>query len=192
MGRQQRRERGAVLVELAVVTPFLLVLVLGIAELGLRTHSSQSIVGASRAAARVATSAGDDRLADYTALQALAGALDRYEPADVERIIIFDAGASDGSLPSGCDAAPQDDLCNHYTAADFAAVVGDFGESGGTCTAASPDEKWCPLDRETDQNAGADWLGVQVRVRHASLAPFLRDTTLVETTIMRLEPRFEP
>lgn len=185
-------ERGAVLVELAVVTPFLLLLVLGVVELGLRTHSAQTIVGATRAAARVASSAGDDRLADYTALQALAGGLDSYDPADIERIIIFNASSLSGSLPTGCETGPVDDQCNHYTAADFAAVVTDFAEAGGTCTTASPDEEWCPLDRHAEQAPGADWLGVEVWVSHQSFAPFLSDTTLRETTIMRLEPRFNP
>lgn len=185
-------ERGAVLVELAIITPFLLLLVLGLAELGFRTHSSQTIVGATRAAARVASSAGDDRLADYTALQALAGALDSYDPADIDRIIIFNASTLDGSLPAGCAVGAVSGKCNHYGAADLATIVTDFGTTGVTCTGTSPDASWCPLDRNTEQLPASDWLGVQVWVRHTSFAPFLSDTTLSETTIMRLEPRFEP
>lgn len=190
--RKPRRERGAVIVELTIVVPLLLLLVLGLVELGLRTHSSQTIVGATRAAARVGSSAGDDRLADYVALQALAGGLRDYDASEIERIIIFDAGAADGSLPAGCETAAVAGECNHYDASDFTLAATAFTSSGSNCSFGSPDLQWCPLTRDADQYPSADWIGVEVWINHSSTAPFLGDTVLKERTIMRLEPRFEP
>ncbi len=187
-----RRERGAVIVELTIVVPLLLLLVLGLVELGFRTHSAQTIVGATRSAARVGSSAGDDRLADYVALQALAGGLRDYEAAEIERIIIFNANAADGSLPAGCESASVPGECNHYSASDFSLAPSAFTSSGSGCSFGSPDLQWCPLGRDADQYPNADWIGVEVWINHSSTAPFLGDTVLKERTIMRLEPRFEP
>lgn len=192
--RQERvkTERGAVLIELAIVAPFLMLLVLGVMEVGLRTHSSQTIDAATRSATRAASSAGDDRLADFTALQSLAGGLGRYDAADIERIIIFNASAADGAMPAGCDLGPVSGECNHYLPASLGFADTAFTSAGTSCAPSAPDASWCPLDRESDQVVGADWLGVEVWIRHQSFAPFLRDTTLKESTVMRLEPRFAP
>lgn len=185
-------ERGAVVVELTIVVPLLLLMVLGLAELGFRTHSSQTIIGATRSAARVGSSAGDDRLADYVALQALAGGLRDYDAAEIERIIIFNASASDGSLPAGCETGSVPGECNHYDASHFALAPTAFTSSGTNCSFGSPDLQWCPLSRNANQYPSADWIGVEVWINHSSTAPFLGDTVLKERTIMRLEPRFEP
>lgn len=178
--------------ELAIVAPFLLLLVLGVMELGLRTHSSQTLDAATRSATRVASSAGDDRLADFTALQALAGGLSGYDAADIERIIIFNAAAADGTMPTGCELAPVTGQCNHYLPASLSLAETAFTSSGSSCAPSAPDASWCPLDRDAEQLPGADWLGVEVWVRHQSFAPFLQNTTLKETTVMRLEPRYSP
>lgn len=191
-GRGGRRERGAVFTELVIVVPLLLLLVLGVVEIGFRSNKVQTAVTASRAGARVGSSVGDSRLADYNILQALSGALSDIDAADVERIIVYRASAPNGDLPGGCSSGPVEGECNHYTAADFTHVPADFTTDGPDCEDDAPDWKWCPLDRVTDQSAGADWLGVEVRINHTSVAPFLGDTMLTDRTVMRLEPRFGP
>ncbi len=188
--RRRRRQRGAVLVELAIVTPFLLMVVLGMTELGLRMGDQQDVVSGTRAAARVGSSAGDSRLADHDILQSLAGALEPFEPADIQQIIVYKA-AADGSMPAGCDTGPQAGLCNHYTAADLARPSGDFTTAGSSCATTAPDASWCPLDRNAEQYPGADWIGVYVAVGRETVAPFLGDTVIDDQTVMRLEPRFD-
>lgn len=185
------KQRGAVLVELAIVVPFLLVLALGLIEIGLRAEKSQTIVAATRAGARVVSSAGDTRLADFDALQSISGALADVDAADVQRIIIYRADNTDGTMPTGCDASPQAGVCNHYSPADFALTPGDFTTSGTSCGGSAPDFLWCPLGRETDPSSDPDWIGVEIWVNHQSIAPlFVGDTVIRDRTIMRLEPRF--
>lgn len=183
-------ERGAAMVEVAIVTPLLMLLVLGAAELGLRVETSQTVVNATRSAARVASSAGDDRLADYDVLATLDAALASVDDADVERIIVFKPQA-DGSLSLLCRLGSVPGECNHYSGSDLNTPPSAFA-GVNSCLLGSPDIDWCPIDRETEQAVGTDWIGIRIEVRHTSLAPFLADRTVADTTVMRLEPRFNP
>ncbi|MEZ5377591.1 MAG: pilus assembly protein [Acidimicrobiales bacterium] len=178
------------MIEVAMVVPLLATLVLGVAELGFHVRDMQRITAASQAGARVVSSEGDARLADFDALMTMAAPLSDIAPADIERIIVF-LPESDGGLPLGCDTSSILDKCNHYDGNSLALTTSSFT---GTidCGVFDPDRFWCPLDRETDQGAGTDWIGVRVEVRHDSVAPFLPDRTITDTTIMRIEPRFEP
>ncbi len=183
-------ERGAVLMEVALVVPLLVILFLGVAELGFHVRDTQNVTAASQAGARVLSSSGDSRLADYDALMALSAPLTAFDASQIERIIVFAAG-SDGEMPDGCDTKPQKGKCNHYDSSSFSLTPADFTGTKD-CGVADPDRKWCPLDRETDQGKGTDWIGVRIDVRHTSIAPFIPDRTIVDTTVMRIEPRFEP
>ena len=186
---RRTRERGAVMVEVAIIVPLLATLFLGVAELGFHVRDTQRVTAASQSGARVLSSAGDNRLADYDALMTMAAPLAVFEDGEIERIIVF-VPEADGSLPSGCEYGPLPGLCNHYDEASLALTPSDF--TGTTsCGAFDLDRFWCPLDRETDQGSDIDWVGVRVEVRHTSIAPFIGDSTVGDTTVMRLEPRFE-
>jgi hypothetical protein len=183
------QQRGAVIVEVAFVLPLLMILVLGLVELGFVIRDTQTVVAASQSAARVASSSGDSRLADHDALATVAAALAEVDVADVERIIVFRPEA-DGSMSANCEAAAFPGECNHYDGNDLNLAAASF--TGTTsCGVGSPDIDWCPIGRETRQSLGPDWIGIRVEVRHISNAPFIGDQTISDTTVMRLEPRFE-
>ncbi len=189
MGVRRRRERGAVLVETALVVPILILLAIGIAELGLIVRDRQTAVSATRSAARVVSSAGNTRLADFDAIASLAASLADVDPADIEWIVIF-APEADGSMPVGCERGDVTGTCNHYQGGDLSLLATDF--TGTTsCRFGAPDTSWCPTSRETRQSVGPDWIGVSVQLSHRSIAPFLGDRSISDTTIMRLEPRFD-
>ncbi|MCP5030888.1 MAG: hypothetical protein GY939_03735 [Actinomycetia bacterium] len=186
---RRRRERGAVLVETAIVVPILILLAIGIAELGLIVRDRQTAVSATRSAARVVSSSGDTRLADYDAIASLAASLADVDPNDIQRIVIF-APDADGSMPAGCELSAVTGICNHYQGSDLSLVATDF--AGTTdCSFGAPDASWCPISRETRQSVGPDWIGVNVQLSHHSIAPFLSDRSIADTTVMRLEPRFD-
>ncbi len=188
--RTARRQRGAAVVEVAFVVPLLVFLFLGIAELGLTVSDSQSVVGATQAGVRVASSAGNDRMADYDALMSVGASLGDLDPGRVLAVVVFKPEA-DGSMPAGCETASQTDLCNRYPASALASTPADFVDAT-SCGLTAPDRFWCPLDREMDQAAGTDWIGVRVEVSRTSLAPFIPDRVLDDATVMRIEPRFTP
>lgn len=187
------RERGAVLVELAIISPLLILLVLMGTETGMVLRDHLTISAASRSGARVGSSSGVARLADHDVLQAVAAGLGSVPTSDVELVIVFEPDAG-GQMAPACRTSSQNGLCNRYTGADLARPSSDF--TGTTsCTGSSPDRYWCPLLRERDQASvdGPDWFGVYVQIRHRSLAQgFMGDRSLSNTTVMRLEPRFTP
>ena len=188
--REPTRDRGAILVETAIVLPMLLVLISGVIEIGLLVGDHQAAVSASRSGARMISSAGNDRLADHMALQAMAGPLSDYAAADIIRLTVYRA-ETDGSMPSGCEVAPVPGRCNHYFHADLFRPAGDF--SGTTsCGSSAPDVDWCPTSRENRLASSPDWVGVRVELRHRSSVPFVTDQIVTDTTIMRIEPRPDP
>ncbi len=188
--RSRGRQRGAVIVEVALVIPLLIMLTMGMAEVGFIVRDTQTVVAASQAGTRSVATAGDTRLADSSALSSMAAALNDFDPNDVERIIIFKPEA-DGSMPILCQTAAVNGLCNYYDGSDLSLTAADFTGSSN-CNPTAPDAPWCPIDRETSQGVGPDWIGIRVEVKHESFAPFMGDRTISDTTIMRLEPRFEP
>lgn len=189
--RTERGERGAVLAEFSIVAPLLLLLVMMGLELGLLMRDEMTVSAATRAGARVGSSAQTTRLADYDLLQAVAAGLGSVDPTAVELIVVFESDAN-GDVPAGCMTASRPGTCNRYTAADLTRPATDF-RGTSSCTGSSPDRSWCPATRNRDQAApgGPDWLGVYVRVRHDSAVPgFLDSTVVTDKTVMRLEPRF--
>ncbi len=178
------------MVEVVMVAPLLVALAAGIAELGFVVHDAQTAVATSQAAARVASSAGTSRLADYDALATAAGALRDISPADIEFVVIFEP-QTDGSIPSACLSSSVTGTCNRYEAADLTLSAGAF-TSSTSCDPGSPDAAWCPVGRQPALNGDPGWLGVHVQVTHRSFAPFMSDRSIGDTTIMQIEPRYSP
>lgn len=106
--RDRAGERGAVIVETLIVMPLLLLLVLGGVEVGMIVRDLQTAVGATRSAARVTSSAGDSRLADYDAIASLQASLSELDPVDVVKVTIFRA-EGDGAMPAACEGGSIDD-----------------------------------------------------------------------------------
>lgn len=192
--RRRGSERGAVMVELAIVAPLLVLLVMMGLELALVLRGQLTVSSAGRAGARVGSSAHTSRLADFDLLSAIKSGLGDIDLADVELVVVFEPDGS-GNMPASCRTASVTGTCNRYTGVDLINLdVADF--TGTTsCTGSSPDRFWCPATRVRDQAAaaGPDWLGVYLQIRHGSSAPaFLGDRSLSDKTVMRLEPRLTP
>jgi TadE-like protein len=189
--RRRSGERGAVLVEMAIVVPLLALFVLGIVECGFAWRANVTLTNAARAGARVGSSSGNERLADYNILQAVRSGLSDFDTSRIDRIVVFKATSPDGGVPSTCrEGSSVSGVCNVYSAADLTLGPSSFGEGTTTCTG-SPDASWCPTSREVRQGAGPDYVGVYLQVRHAlvtSLLP-LDDFTMEGNAVMRAEPK---
>ncbi len=117
--RNSDGERGAVIVELAMVVPILMTLVLGMFEVGTAWSASQTVVQASRSGARTVSQLGTFGAADQQAVLAVISTFGN-DVDDIQRIIVFDASGGQ-ALPAGCDVAgAPTGTCNIYRAADFA------------------------------------------------------------------------
>lgn len=181
-----------------MVVPLLTVLAFGMVEFGTAWRDSLTVSSATRAGARVVSSLGDERLADYQTLLSVQSALDAVDPAAIEGVLIYDASATDGAVPAGCLPAgvPRalSGQCNYYTGAQLASLdESDHSAFSGTtsCDPGSWDEEWCPLTRVTSQGAGLDYVGIRVVMTHelvTGLFP-ISDLTITESAVMRVEPR---
>ena len=198
-----RGDRGLAMVEMAIVAPFLALMMAGILEYGTLWRDNLTVTSSSRAAARVASNLGDSHLADYEALLSLNSGLSAIDGFTLEGVMIYDAVAADGEPHSSCfDASgdPRDSTgyCNFYTAAQVTAMV---GIDCSTSCAEFPDNSncagglavhFCPQDdRETDQNTGLTSVGVWVRIqRDYFTGIFPGDgVTIVDQTVMKVEPQ---
>lgn len=189
--RREEHERGAILVEFSFVSTLLVVLVLGVFEIGSAWTDHQSLTAASRSGARVGSSLGTDGSADSEVLLGIEAALGSLGN-NVSRVVIYEADIN-GNMPSACVSATAGysggSNCNVYDANSIANLTtpGWWG-SGSSCGTA--DGNWCAATERDDAQATSTYLGVQVEVLRPYLTGFFGggSHTITETTIMRIEP----
>lgn len=189
--RHTRRERGAAMLEFALVLPLLLLLAFGTAEAGLGWTENNRVEGAASTAARVGAAAGRDASADVQILVALKASLPPEALANLDRVIVFKPSNSNGAIPTNCDkptgSTNQGGVsgqCNTYSGATVRAVTDIATTNLGTA-----DDSW-PGNTRLDSLANPpDYLGVYVRTRHDSkTGAGFGNFTITRTSIYRLQP----
>lgn len=186
--RARRSERGAALVEAAIVLPLVLLIIFGAIEYGVAFKDSGTISAAARAGARIA--AAEPRvptMPDDTA-QAVASALKGFPQTPNPEVWVYLAGpngypmGTSGFFSGGCG---QD--CVRYQLEWHTDSGGYFQPvvmNGGTIPAA--DQHVCPGDGPTVWSQ----VGVYVQASHdkmfAGLLPV--PSTLHDFAVFRLEP----
>lgn len=190
-------QRGAVAVETALVTPVLLVVLLGIIELPLLIRDHVAVTSAARTGARVAAAAPDagacvPNPADPTPCpangapnfaQLAADAVARNGTAlpatSIRHILVYKANASGfpgalSSMPSSCAGVPS---CVAYT---WNATAGAFRYASGT---------WDSRTVNACFPHNVDAVGVQVVADHEFLSGMLGSTmAMSEHAVMNFEP----
>lgn len=195
-GRRAAGERGANMVEFAIVVPLMALFVFGLIELGMAWRDTLTVNTAARSGARVASNLGNERLADWETISAVKAALADIDNADIEAVIVYDASAADGQIDSNClvgGGISVLDECNYYSPAQLQSLVEtDFTTNGSTCAAGAPDRFFCPLGRSTTQGA-LTHVGIYIRVRYESQTDILPfdSLTIDDAAVMRIEPRLE-
>jgi Flp pilus assembly protein TadG len=182
------RERGAVVVEAALVFPILIVLALGVGEYGIAWRDRLTVQTAVRSAARVASSLGNDPQTDYNALQNLQSGLGNISSASVTKIVIYKSTTANGQVPAACLTASQAGICNTYSGANLSAASASFG-----CGAGDLDIPWCPTTRVVDQGStnGPDYVGVYVSVSRTYISGLFGKNgyKITDWAVFRLEPQ---
>lgn len=189
-------ERGASLVEVALVTPIFIVVVMAMFELSFMTHNYVKATGAASASSRAVTVAGASPPADFLAIRALEDGLSSFAPEDIELVVIYKADGADASVPVGClsNPIPAGLECNSYTASDFFLSYTDAagvptGHWG--CGPTARDDDWCPIGRQSGLSdpGGPDHVGVFLRIRQENVTGFFDwDRTLEVNRVSRIEP----
>jgi hypothetical protein len=188
-----RGDRGATIVEFALLMPFLLILAMGTADMGLGWIATDRVESASAQAARTAAVKGTRVEADRDVLVTLATALPAPELANLDRVVIFKPGAA-GAVPSGCIKIAGDSSetgatgCNTYSGATVRAVTAT-SMTGFGGTALAKDHYWAPASRNDALSDPPDYIGVWLRTTHNSqVGGWFGSITITKVTILRIQP----
>ena len=181
-----RTERGAVVMEAAIVFPVLIILVLGIMEFGLAFASTSTTTASSRSGARLAATAYPQAGSTPTNQQATADQIAAAVSADLKALnnatpigmVIYrvDPSSTEGAPVGGF---PGDNMVGGCSANCFW-----YTWSSGTMTYSSGG--WSNPDA---CGSSVDSIGVYVQVEHDYVTKFMGDSRIVDGhTVMRLEP----
>jgi hypothetical protein len=188
--RRQGRDRGAVLIELAFVAPILIFFAMGIVEFGGAWQFNTKLQVATRSGARVGSNLGTDPSADYQTLLTVKSALSSGDYSRVDRVVIYSATATDGSVPTACKTASVVGVCNSYAGSLLTSgslVQTNFGTAAGC--GGKLDASWCPLSRN-DNPSAPDYLGVWIQYQYPFVTKVFpgNGITMTRSTVMRIEP----
>jgi hypothetical protein len=183
-----------VLLELALVLPFLLGLVVGTSELGVAWVAANRVEGAVAHAARIGAASGSRAESDRDMLVSLRAALPAAQLAAVDRIVVFRPTGADGAIPPGCVKGPGDlseigaSGCNTYNGNTLrAATTSSMSGFGGA--AGAKDGYWPPSVRNDALVDPPDHIGVWIRTRNEPLTGLdLGDIAITAATVYRIQP----
>jgi hypothetical protein len=201
--RRLSGDEGSVIVELALVSPFLILLVLGVLEFGTVFRQKSNLSGALQSAARIEAATGQGRGADYFALQTFYAQMNQADQITVNKVVIYRTTDPAGApLSPTCFTNPAGSAANNcsvYTWAQVTAAGTDasgtvlatnFGTAGGTCAGTAWDVNWCPIGRNVEQADPPDYLGIYANVTYKSLTGLLPTTvTMTDQAVYRLDPK---
>lgn len=168
-------ERGAALVEAAIVMLPLMLILFGIIEYGFIFKDSLSISSATRAGARTASAEARTSTFYDDTVAATARAATGLTLKGGEQMWIYKADAN-GMPPSGNLTTCGVTNCRIYV---YNAATKAWTRSGTT--------DWLYLSQNACLGT-ADSVGVYLRISHDALSGFFKNMQLQERTVMRLEP----
>ncbi len=171
MSRIEVHERGAVIVETALILPLLIMLMMGIAEFGLAWRSSTNAASTVRAATLEETRGDTTRLIDFKTIERVRATTDSLD--DLDWLMIYRVASTDsGGPPKACEAAAAalsfgstgiQGQCTIFHGSYVAtATAADFVDPA---CAGEPDRFLCPTTRDT-VFAPTDRVGVAVSIDH--------------------------
>lgn len=172
--RRRRHQRGAAVVEAALITPLVMLVILGSIELSMLGTSHLALGTAVAEAGREASIARDDADADSQILTELRSRLDPVDADAVTRVIIYAPTGPNAPPSASCANGTEDGSCNVYSSLRPSAAqlqcVANIG--------------YCPGERDP-----RSLLGIEVRYTHQSLTGVVgRTVALSRRAIVAIEP----
>ena len=183
MKKFSSRDNGANLVEFAIVMPIILLVVIGILEVGVAFRDLLTVSNAAKEGVRVVAAMGDDPLSDCIVLTKTSAAL--ATSVSLANLLTIEIFRADG------DGDPIAGDTNVYTLPS--------GADSTDCTKWSPNPMdvaslaWSPLDRKVKigPSVDLDIAGVRVTYTHnwiTGFPPFINSFVVDQATVSRLEP----
>lgn len=178
--------------EAALLTPFFVMLMFGSIEFGSAFRDYLTTSNAATAGARTAAIEGNTNDADWWILQSIYSASTAMPKSQITTVDIFHATSTSTGPPS-CPSATTGSQCIQFTGSTLQGYLGATTEPTSfknTCTATSPSGNWCPSTRSVAVDAGVDYIGVYVQIRHPWVTGlFGRAVTMSQTSVIQLEPQ---
>lgn len=169
-------DRGASLVEVGIVLPILLLLSIGLTEVGFLVVDYVTVTNSARSGARTGATLADNPLADDEILQVVEEDACNLRYGDLLRVTIF-LPEADGSIPA--------DSAKYRIYEPSGALLCDntshaLALQSGTWDPSSRDNTLPTLDR----------IGIQVEFSHTKVTDIIPFPTVdwSETAVMQLEP----
>ncbi len=201
-----RGDAGVALVEAALITPVLLVLLLGMLDTAYLYRDYLTTGDAVADGAKMGAIQGNKvtatgGTADYTIIATMRQDLATLRPADISRIVIYKAGPSTfgsplAQVPAQCktSSGPVANTCNVYVplVAFYQVQVGNQDyfkcvNGGDPACGWNPTDTSARADGPTPQSIS--YLGVYLKLNHANLTGLLGTSRPIEVaSIARLEP----
>ncbi len=183
------------MVEAALITPLVMLMLFGIIEFGLLFRDELSASRATRESARTVAAAPRDADYDDAAIAAVDESLGALSPGDGDEVVLFKAAVDEGT------GRPLDhpiDDPDPISTCETSCLRWEYQDDAWQPDLSKPGWPANPSDPGTgeQQNACAgeqDYFGVYVSINHAFLTPLIGDLfggdfDVSDMTIMRLEP----
>jgi hypothetical protein len=151
---RRRSERGAVLVETAICSTFLIIILAGVLEYGNLFGSTIDVASAARSATLTGTQTTDAVVPDSKILAAITQ-MPGASRTEIQKVVIYNALNPDGMPPAAC-------MTQNSVASNIPCNIYDSGDLTKTDAQLAAKQNWPPLARKV----GKDNLGVWVSVKH--------------------------
>jgi len=194
---KSRRERGAALIEFALVAPIFFAVVFGGIEVGLMARGYLGLQDVGRTAGRIAAVERNDINADLAVAQAIDNRLSRLT-GNLTRVVIYNApnlssNVTDINMGSCVDMTNSGTpgQCTVYTGAALDALIAGGPvmpmPDGAPCgpTGSGPVDGFLPCNRMEDS-----FIGVYIEYDHRSVTGFFNTVTLRSDTVQVIEADF--
>ena len=193
-GSADRAERGVALIELALALPILLVLGLGIVEMGLAWTQVQRVTASVSNASRVASSQGNEQSADKSVLLALKSSLDAGSLANLSKVAIYREDSHSGATsPCDTDAWGQGDGPRNEWSGDSVRTAVDDGVTPSAIESVASVHEWPASTRQSKLTGPPDTIGVCIVTVHRQVTNFgWHDLTIARSTVHRIAPGASP
>ena len=177
--RRRHDESGASLVEVGLILPILILLAIGLSEIGFLVVDYLTVTNAAREGARTGAAAADFPTADDIILNAVEEAACNLDFGTLNTVTIYRADAN-GDIP----VPPAGGVNQYVNNGGLLCGSSSHGLSAGAGCC-----PWAPGDRDRVP-PGLDVLGVEVVFTHTSVTGLFPFPTVMwtETAVMQIEP----
>ena len=197
-----QNERGAALIEMAIVLPLVMGILFVILDYGIVFRDQLTLQDAVNDAARAGSIMGPDTSVegangDFEVISTLREGLGSIDADAIEQIVVFkgtapDGGSPESHVPALCkDGTSQPGECNVYPVDDafLAAQEGNYAYFNCDATPSSPACNWPPEDRDDGPVPDdIEYLGVWVELRTDRFIGVAGPSFVDRAAIVRLEP----